>query len=83
MTSSMSANDPTAMDRWRRWKDRTDRGRKPSNAKQPCVACGKLHLGARGAHCSRCWEKFTPEGRAFKAERVRATRQRQRAAAAG
>lgn len=45
-----------------------------------CSACPSPHRGRHGDLCSRCWERLTPEGRAAKAERVRQTRARQRAA---
>jgi hypothetical protein len=39
-----------------------------------CEACGLAHRGARGILCSRCWERLTPEGRAYKADRVQRSR---------
>ena len=47
-----------------------------------CDACGLIHREARGTLCSRCWEKLTPEGRAYKARRVRDAKARARARAA-
>lgn len=72
------ANDPTNAERQQRWRDRL-KGAIPPAPKLACVACGKSHTGARGVHCSRCWEKHTPEGREFKRQRVYATRARQKA----
>lgn len=61
--------DPTAAARQQRWRDR-QKGKLPPAPKLTCVACGIVHTGARGVHCSRCWEKCTPEGRRFKSDRV-------------
>jgi hypothetical protein len=44
-----------------------------------CQACGKLHTGARGQLCSRCWQSLTPEGRADRAARVAKARARAKA----
>lgn len=69
------AGDPTNAERQQRWRDR-QKGKVAPAPKLACVACGKTHTGARGVHCSRCWEKETPEGRAFKAARVKKARDR-------
>ena len=45
-------------------------GRQPAAPKLECPACGKIHKGARGVLCSRCWERLTPEGKAYRVERV-------------
>jgi hypothetical protein len=46
-----------------------------------CPSCPRYHTGARGMLCCRCWERLTPEGRAYKARRVRETRARAKARA--
>jgi hypothetical protein len=61
--------DPTSAERSRRYRER-QAGRLAPAVKVTCQACGILHTGARGDHCSRCWERETPEGRRFKAGRV-------------
>ena len=68
-TSEDLTADPTNKARQQRWRDRQS-GKLPPAPKAECVACGKTHTGARGEHCSVCWEKHTVEGRAFKAARV-------------
>ena len=76
VTPDMAA-DPTNAVRQQRWRDR-QKGAIPPASKVSCQACGKTHTGARGSHCSVCWEKHTPEGRAFKADRVRRARERKK-----
>jgi hypothetical protein len=71
--------DPTGAERSRRYRERLA-GRLAPAPKPTCQACGILHTGARGVFCSRCWEKETPEGRRFKADRVARAYQKQRAA---
>jgi hypothetical protein len=72
--------DPTSAARSRRYRERQAVRLAPA-LKPTCLSCGILHTGARGDHCSRCWEKETPEGRRFKAARVaKAYRNKQRAA---
>ena len=47
-----------------------------------CSSCGRRHSQARNPSiCCRCWERLTPEGRAYKAKRVRETRARAKARA--
>ena len=46
--------------------------------KLACTACGRIHTGARGELCSRCWASTTPEGRADRAARVARSRSRAR-----
>lgn len=74
--------DPTNKARQQRWRDR-QAGKLAPAPKLVCVACGKVHTGARGDHCSVCWEKFTVEGRAFKAARVAKVAAKRRAAREG
>lgn len=69
--------DPTRNARQQRWRDRKA-GKLPPVVRLECIACGKLHTGARGSHCSRCWEALTPEGRAFRNARVRKSRDTKR-----
>ena len=69
--------DPTNAERQRRWRER-QAGRLPAAPRPTCPACGIQHTGARGALCSRCWERLTPEGRQFKADRVARSRARKR-----
>jgi hypothetical protein len=71
-------SDPTNSDRQQRWRDR-QAGRLAAAVRVSCQACGKLHTGARGALCSRCWQSLTPEGRADRAARVAKTRARAKA----
>ena len=63
--------DPTAADRQSRFKLRRA-GLLPPAVKIACTApgCTTTHDGRHGLHCSRCWERFTPEGRADRADRV-------------
>lgn len=63
----------TNKERQQRWRDR-QKGILAPAQKLSCAACGKTHTGAKGVHCSRCWEKETPEGRAYKNERVKRAR---------
>ena len=63
--------------RAKRYRERKA-GRLPPPQPPVCPACGLAHRGARGILCSRCWERLTPEGQAFKAERVRRARARKR-----
>jgi len=70
--------DPTNADRQRRWRDR-QAGRLAAAVQLNCQACGKLHTGARGALCSRCWQSLTPEGRADRAARVAKVRAKAKA----
>jgi hypothetical protein len=75
--------DPTGAERSRRYRERLAReldGRLAPAVKPTCQACSRQHTGARGVFCSRCWEKETPEGRRFKADRVARAYQKQRAA---
>jgi hypothetical protein len=47
-----------------------------------CFSCGRRHTQARDPSiCCRCWERLTPEGRAYNARRVRETRARAKARA--
>jgi hypothetical protein len=71
--------DPTSAARSRRYRER-QAGRLAPAINLTCPACGILHTGARGDHCSRCWERETFEGRRFKADRVARAYQKQRAA---
>ena len=64
-------------DRQRRYRERKA-GRLAPAPRFACLSCGILHLGARGALCSRCWERLTPEGRAYRADRVARSRARKR-----
>jgi hypothetical protein len=61
--------DPTNAERARRYRER-QAGRLPPLERPDCPACGITHTGARGAFCSRCWERLTEEGRQFKRDRV-------------
>jgi hypothetical protein len=70
--------DPTAAERKRRFKLR-QAGLLPPAVKIACTApgCTTAHTGAHGLLCSRCWERFTSEGRADRAARVARFRARQ------
>jgi hypothetical protein len=71
--------DLTAAERKRRQRQR-QAGDLPPPQRLLCVAsCGRGRSGLYGCLCRRCWEQITLEGRAAKADRVRATRARQRA----
>ena len=71
--------DPTAAERQRRYRERQVGNLAPA-VKLTCLACGKRHTGARGLLvCARCWERLTPEGRLYKADRVARSRARSRA----
>ena len=61
--------DPTGAERQRRYRER-QAGRLPPTERPPCQACGRLHTGAHGPLCSRCWASLTPDGRADRAARV-------------
>jgi hypothetical protein len=67
----------TPAERARRYRERKAK-RLPPVERVTCQACETLHTGARGVFCSRCWELCTPEGLAFKAERVARSRKRKR-----
>jgi hypothetical protein len=69
--------DPTAADRSRRYRERKA-GRLLPVQRPACQACGKIHTGAHGLLCSRCWERLAPEGRADRADRVRRAQKRKR-----
>lgn len=69
--------DPTGAERARRYRQR-QAGRLPPVELLTCQDCGRMHTGARGLLCSRCWERLDPAGRAFKAERVARSRKRKR-----
>ncbi len=71
--------DPTGAERSLRYRERLA-GRLAPAVKLTCQACSQQHTGARGVFCSRCWERETPEGRRFKADRVARAYQKQRAA---
>ena len=62
--------DPTGAERARRYRER-QAGRLAPVERPTCQACGKLHTGARGLLCNRCWQSLTPEGRADRTARVR------------
>jgi hypothetical protein len=70
--------DPTNADRQQRWRDR-QAGRLAAAVRVSCQACSKLHTGARGQLCSRCWQSLTPEGRADRAARVAKVRAKAKA----
>ena len=75
----MSPDDPTNAARQRRFRER-QAGRLPPAARLVCQACGASHTGTRSlVLCPRCWERVTPEGRRFKADRVAKARARRRA----
>jgi len=69
--------DPTAAERARRYRERLA-GRLPPAERPSCQSCGRLHTGAHGVLCSRCWQSGTPEGRADLAARVRKSQRRKR-----
>ena len=69
--------DPTNSDRQQRWRDR-QAGRLAAAVRVSCQACSKVHTGARGLLCCRCWTRLTPEGRADRADRVRRAQKRKR-----
>lgn len=48
---------------------------------QLCSGCQRPHRGKHGGVCYDCWESSTAAGKAAKAERVRRSRARKRAAA--
>jgi hypothetical protein len=75
------ASDPTNAERQARYKARR-KGLIPAPIRLDCPSCGKIHTGARGAMCARCWEKHTVEGRAYKAARVAKTYARKKQASA-
>lgn len=70
-------SDPTAAERVRRYRERKA-GRLPPAVRLTCPACAIVHTGARGRFCSRCWERLTPEGRQYKADRVARSRARKK-----
>ena len=68
----------------RAWRYRARRrGQLPPVTRLECTACGRVHTGARGALCSRCWTNLTPEGRADRAARVARSRARRASVTAG
>lgn len=68
--------DSTNAERQRRWWARQT-GALPPAERIPCSSCGRIHTGARGILCSRCWAK-TPEGKEFNRQRQKAFRVRQK-----
>ena len=60
----------TPAEKQKRYRERKA-GRQPAVIKLECQACGKVHTGTRGILCCRCWERLTPEGKAYRSERVR------------
>ena len=71
--------DPTAAERQRRYRERRAK-RLPPAERPTCAACSKRHTGTHGILCCRCWERLTPDGKAWRAARVAraAARKRQR-----
>lgn len=70
--------DPTNAARKRRLRARRA-GLLPPAVKLACSTpgCATTHDGRHGLRCSRCWERFTVEGRADRAARVARFRARQ------
>jgi hypothetical protein len=69
--------DPTAADRSRRYRERKA-GRLPLAQRLMCQSCPRIHTGAHGLRCSRCWTSLTVEGRADRAARVKKSKRRKR-----
>ena len=67
--------DPTNAERQRRFRKRKT-GQLPPAQRVPCGNCPRLHSGAHGLLCCRCWERLTPDGRLAKAEQVRRSRRK-------
>lgn len=68
----------------RAWRYRARRrGQLPPVIRLACTACGRIHTGAHGELCSRCWTATTPEGRADRAARVARSRARRTSVTAG
>lgn len=67
----------TAAERKRRQRQRAA-GLQPPAQQLVCSDCLGGRSGLYDDRCRRCWERLTPEGRAAKAARVRATRAKQR-----
>jgi hypothetical protein len=70
-------SDPTAALRSRRYRER-QAGRLPPAQRLTCQWCPRIHTGAHGLLCCRCWTSLTVEGRADRAARVKKSRQRKR-----
>ena len=62
--------DPTTAERSRRYRERKA-GRLPPAQRLTCQCCPRIHTGAHGLLCSRCWQSTTVEGRADRADRVK------------
>jgi hypothetical protein len=62
-------NDPTTADRSRRYR-RRKANELPPVERLVCRLCPRIHTGARGDLCARCWQSQTPEGRKDQADRV-------------
>jgi hypothetical protein len=77
-TTTIPAMPLTNTERQARWRARQKAGIKF----QPliCERCARIHRGIHGMLCSRCWERLDPAGRAAKAERVRRSRAKAKAA---
>jgi hypothetical protein len=61
--------DPTTAARSRRYRQRKA-GELPPVERLTCRLCPRIHTGARGDLCARCWQCHTPEGRKDQADRV-------------
>ena len=71
-------SDPTTAARSRRYRQRKA-GQLPSVERLTCRLCPRIHTGARGDLCARCWQCHTPEGRKDRADRVARSRAGRRA----
>jgi hypothetical protein len=71
--------DPRNAEHQRTWRER-QAGRLPPVQRQVCTACPRLHTGAHGTLCWRCWRRLTPEGRRYVADSTARSKARRKAA---
>jgi hypothetical protein len=72
-------SDPRNAEHQRRWRER-QAGRLPPVQRQVCTACPRLHTGAHGTLCWRCWRRLTPEGRRYVADSAARSKANRKAA---
>jgi hypothetical protein len=71
--------DPRNAEYQRTWRERQAR-RLPPVQRQVCTACPRLHTGAHGTLCWRCWRRLTPEGRRYVADSTARSKANRKAA---
>jgi hypothetical protein len=72
-------SNPRNAEYQRTWRER-QAGRLPPVQRQVCTACPRLHTGAHGTLCWRCWRRLTPEGRRYVADSTARSKANRKAA---